>query len=213
MPIKFCNLVFKTMFNKLKNDQQVAGERKKELIDQILQVLGEFFFEQTTVIKKSIQQELNQKLNSIKIESGNIEILKDKLKKVSAEIDEKLRAYVEATKMDQFNDKLSLIYNECKSLLSDIMLAYREKQLNAVVKKLFMQKKRKIEGNISQLFNDLDTNFWLALGEANQNIFKELEDLLRFSLADVFELDSRTIENNIDNVRDEFKREIEIIFQ
>jgi len=37
--------------------------------------------------------------------------------------------------------------------------------------------------------------------------------LLRFSLADVFELDSRTIENNIDNVREEFKREIEIILR
>jgi hypothetical protein len=97
--------------------------------------------------------------------------------------------------------------------MNDILLAYREKQLNAVVKKLFMTKKRKIEGVVSALFNNLNVNFWATLGEANQSALKELEDLLRFNLADVFELDSRAIENQLDSVREEFRRELETILR
>jgi len=70
-----------------------------------------------------------------------------------------------------------------------------------------------MEGVVSAAFNDLDKNFWNILGEAHLTNLKELEDLVKYNLSDVFELDSRTIENQIESIREEFRREMEVVLR
>ena len=80
-------------------------------------------------------------------------------------------------------------------------------------KKVFSKQKRKLESIVGELFNDIDSNFWPKLTEEQQISLKELEDLIKFNLSDIFELDSRTIENQLDNLKEEFKRELEVILR
>jgi len=152
-------------------------------------------------------------LNSIKFDTGNIEVLKEKLQKVTLEIEERLEYFIKMTKTDFLDIKMDLVKNEAKEVITGQLLVYREKQLNTVVKKLFMSQKRKIEATVGSLFNDLDKNFWAIVNDAFSSRLKELENLLKFSLADVFELDSRSIEAQVESVRDEFRRELEVILR
>ena len=194
-------------------DKKVAEERRKELIDNLLNVIGEIFFEQAQLIKKTISIELSHQLVAIKVDPVKIEVLKEKLKKVKESVEEHLKHLIDATRTDNFDFKLNLIDDECKAAIHEQLCSYREKQFSIMVKKIFNRQKRKMEGIVGELFNDIDSNFWPKLTDEQLKSSKEFEDLIKFNLSDVFELDSKAIENQLENLREEFKRELEVILR